>query len=63
MKSKEESLKDLKGKIAISTLLEEEKMKEKINMGNIIKPMVAASLMVISLSGMAFAKDISTRNL
>lgn len=63
MKSKEESLKDLKEKIAISNLLEEEKMKEKVNIGNVIKPMVAASIMIVSLSGMVFAKDISTRNL
>lgn len=63
MKSKEESLKDLKEKIAISKLLEEEKMKEKVNIGNVIKPMVAASVMIVSLSGMVFAKDISTRNL
>lgn len=63
MKSKEESLKDLKEKIAISKLLEEEKMKEKVNIGNVIKPMVAASVMLVSLSGMVFAKDISTRNL
>lgn len=63
MKSKEESLKDLKEKIAISKLLEEEKMKEKVNVGNVIKPMVAASVMIVSLSGMVFAKDISTRNL
>lgn len=63
MKSKEESFKDLKEKIAISNLLEEEKMKEKVNIGNIIKPMVAASVMLASLSGIVFAKDISTRNL
>ncbi len=63
MKSKEESLKDLKEKIAMSKLLEEEKMKEKVNIGNVIKPMIAASVMIISLSGMVFAKDISTRNL
>lgn len=63
MKSKEESLKDLKEKIAMSKLLEEEKMKEKVNIGNVIKPMIAASVMIVSLSGMVFAKDISTRNL
>ena len=63
MKSKEQSLKDLKEKIAISNLLEEEKMKEKVNMSNIIKPMVAASVVLVSLSGMVFAKDISVRNL
>ena len=63
MKSKEESFKDLKQKIAISKLIEEEKMKEKISIGNVVKPMVAACVMVVSLSGMAFAKDISTRNL
>ncbi len=63
MKSKEESLKDLKAKIAISKLLEEEKMKEKVNIRNVIKPMIAASVMIVSLSGMVFAKDISTRNL
>lgn len=63
MKSKEESLKDLKAKIAISKLLEEEKMKEKVNIRNVIKPMIAASVMIVSLSGIVFAKDISTRNL
>ncbi len=63
MKSKEESLKDLKAKIAISKLLKEEKMKEKVNIRNVIKPMIAASVMIVSLSGMVFAKDISTRNL
>lgn len=63
MKSKEESFKDLKEKIAISKLLEEGKMKEKVNIGNVVKPMVAASVMIVSLSGMVFAKDISTRNL
>lgn len=63
MKSKEESLKDLKEKIAISKLLEEEEMKEKVNIGNAIKPMIAASVMIVSLSGIVFAKDISTRNL
>lgn len=63
MKSKEESLKDLKEKIAISKLLEEEEMKEKVNIGNVIKPMIAASIMIVSLSGIVFAKDISTRNL
>ncbi len=63
MKSKEESLKDLKEKIAISKLLEEEEMKEKVNIGNVIKPMIAASVMIVSLSGIVFAKDISTRNL
>ena len=50
MKSKEESLKDLKEKIAISKLLEEEEMKEKVNIGNVIKPMIAASVMIVSLS-------------
>lgn len=63
MKSKEENLKDLKEKIAISKLLEEEEMKEKVNIGNVIKPMIAASVMIVSLSGIVFAKDISTRNL
>ncbi len=63
MKSKEQSLKDLKEKIAISNLLEEEKMKEKVNIGNVIKPVVAASVVLVSLSGMVFAKDISERNL
>ena len=63
MKSKEESLKDLKEKIAISKLLEEGEMKEKVNIGNVIKPMIAASVMIVSLSGIVFAKDISTRNL
>ena len=63
MKSKEQSLKDLKEKIAISNLLEEEKMKEKVNIGNVIKPVVAASVVLVSLSGMVFAKDISVRNL
>lgn len=63
MKSKEESLKDLKEKIAISKLIEEEEMKEKVNIGNVIKPMIAASVMIVSLSGIVFAKDISTRNL
>ena len=38
-------------------------MKEKVNTRNVIKPMIAASVMIVSLSGMVFAKDISTRNL
>lgn len=63
MKNKKEILEDLKEKIAMSKLLEEEKMKEKVNTRNVIKPMIAASVMIVSLSGMVFAKDISTRNL
>lgn len=63
MKNKEEILEDLKEKIAMSKLLEEEKMKEKVNTRNVIKSMIAASVMIVSLSGMVFAKDISTRNL
>ena len=60
MKSKEEGLKDLKTKIAISKLLEEEKMEKRTKKGSILKPMVAACTMLVSLSGIAFAKDIST---
>lgn len=59
MKNKEEILKELKEKIAISNLLEEEEMKKELKTIDIIKPMVAASVMIISLSGMVFAKDIS----
>ena len=61
MKCKEEGLKDLKAKIAISKLLEEEKMEKKLKKGNILKPMVAACAMIVSVSGIVFAKEISTQ--
>lgn len=59
MKSKEENFEYLKERIAISNLLEEEKMKKERKLVNTIKPMVAASVMIVSLSGIVFAKDIS----
>ena len=61
MKNKEKNLEELKRKIAISNLLGEEKMKEKKKIGDKIKPMVAGIVMMVSLSGMVFAKDISNR--
>ena len=61
MKSKEEGLKDLRAKIAISKLLEEEKMEKKLKKGNILKPMVAACAMIVSVSGIVFAREISTQ--
>lgn len=61
MKNKKEILIDLKEKISILNLLEEEKMKDKFKIGNIIKPMVAACIMLASISGIVFAKDISKR--
>lgn len=61
MKSKEKGLKDLRAKIAISKLLEEEKMEKKLKKGNILKPMVAACAMIVSVSGIVFAKEISTQ--
>lgn len=61
MKNKKESFVDVKQKIAISSLLEEEKMKDKRKISDIIKPMIAASVMIVSLSGIVFAKDISNQ--
>lgn len=61
MKNKEENFKKLKEKIIVSNLLEEEKMKEKTKITHIIKPMIAASVMLVSLSGIVFAKEISNK--
>lgn len=61
MKNKEENWEALKEKIAISSLLEEENMKHKGKIMAIIKPMVAACLMLVSLSGIVFAKDIANQ--
>lgn len=61
MINKEDNLKKLKEKIAISNLLEEEKMKNKTKIVDIIKPMIAASVMLVSLSGIVFAKEISNK--
>ena len=58
MKSKEKGLKDLRAKIAISKLLEEEKMEKKLKKGNILKPMVAACAMIVSVSGIVFALEL-----
>ena len=61
MKSKEEIWEELKGKIAISSLIEEENMKNKGKIMAIVKPMVAACVMLASLSGIVFAKEISNK--
>lgn len=61
MKNKEQNLKKLKEKIIISNLLEEEKMENKTKITYIIKPIVAASVMLVSLSGIVFAKEISNQ--
>ena len=59
MKNNKEILEDVKLKIAISNFQREEKeMPEK---NNVIKSLVAACLMIISFSGMVFAKDISVK--
>ncbi len=61
MKNKEENWEALKEKIAISNLLEEENMKNKGKIIAMIKPMVAACLMLVSLSGIVFAKEIANQ--
>ncbi len=61
VKNKEENLQKLKEKIIISNLLEEEKMENKTKKAYIIKPIVAASVMLVSLSGIVFAKEISNQ--
>ncbi len=61
MKNKKETLKEIKLKIAISNLLKEEEMKSKRKIADKIKPMVAVSIMMVSLSGIVFAKDISKK--
>ena len=61
MKNKEENWEALKEKIALSNLLEEENMKNKGKIIAMIKPMVAACLMLVSLSGIVFAKEIANQ--
>lgn len=61
MRSKEESWEELKEKITIANLLADREMKKESKIRNIVKPMVAACVMMISLSGMVFAKDISNK--
>ena len=61
MKSKDEIWQDLKEKILIANILEDRKNKQKNRIVDIIKPMVAASVMIVSVSGMVFAKDISNK--
>lgn len=61
MKNKGENWENIKAKIAISNLLEEEKMCNKRKITDKIKTMVAASVMIVSLSGIVFAKDLSNR--
>lgn len=61
MKNREENFESLKVKIAIANFLEEEKMKDKRKIVDKIKPMVAAMVMLVSLSGIVFAKDISNQ--
>lgn len=59
MKSKEETWSEVKEKIMIANLLAEEEIKKERKIGDMVKPMVAALVMMVSLSGMVFAKDIS----
>lgn len=61
MKSKDEIWQDLKEKILIANILEDRKNKQKNRIVDIIKPMIAASVMIVSVSGMVFAKDISNK--
>ena len=57
--NKERILEKTKTKISISDFIKEEKkMPKKIN---IIKPLVATILMILSCSGMVFAKEISQK--